>query len=65
MTQDEEISLLRNLLSEVLRRTVGTHGSFVSLPVDLERARPPLIVEQRSDGAWITRFDVRKLHDAT
>ena len=65
MTQDEEISLLRNLLGEVLRRTVGTHGSFVTLRADLERTRPPLIITQRNDGAWITRFDVRKLHDAT
>ena len=61
MDKDEEIALLRKLLAEVVRRTVGTHGSFVTLPADLDRKRPPLILEQRADGAWITRFDMPKI----
>lgn len=58
-TKDEEIVLLRSLLSEVVRRAVGVHGEIVTTLEDLERARPKLIVEQRADGAWRQRFDVK------
>ena len=60
MDKDDEIALLRRLLAEAVRRSVGTHDSIVMLATDLERDRPDLIVTPRSDGAWILRFDVRK-----
>ena len=63
MDKDEEIALLRGLLGETLRRSVGTYSSIVTLAADLARRRPPLLLEKRTDGAWIARFDVKKSDD--
>lgn len=56
----EEVRLLKKLLAEALRRTVGLHGAMVVVPADLDRARPGLVVDQREDGAWRMCFDVRQ-----
>lgn len=60
-SKDEEIELLRGLLAEAVRRSVGTHGAVVTTVEDLGRKRPPFVLERREDGAWRMRFDVRAL----